>query len=206
MTTAVYGGSFNPPHLGHRSVAETVLRELKPGRFLIIPDCSAPHKEMAGSSPLPSQRLELCRLAFGGLPGAEVSPMEMERGGRSYTVDTLTELRELYPEDSFILVIGSDMLLSFETCWYRFEDILGMCTLAVCSREGGDIAALEDCARHLEDEYGAEVKILLNHESLIASSTDIRREIAEGSRPAELSGEVWEYIRENRLYGYAEKH
>lgn len=206
MTVAVYGGSFNPPHLGHRSVAETVLRELKPDRFLIIPDCAAPHKQMAGSSPLPAQRLELCRLAFGDLPGVEVSPIEMERGGKSYTVDTLEQLKELYPEDDFILVVGSDMLLSFETGWYRFDDILAMCSLAVCSREGSDIAALEDFARHLGDEYGAKAKILLNHESVIASSTDIRREIAEGSRPAELSDEVWKYIRKNRLYGYEEKH
>ena len=126
MKTAIYGGSFNPPHLGHVSAVNTVVSELKPDRMLIIPDCIAPHKAMAENTPLPEYRLEMCRLAFGDIPGIEISDLEIRRGGRSYTVDTLEELTVLYPDDDLYLVIGSDMLTSFTTGWYRFEDIIGM--------------------------------------------------------------------------------
>lgn len=200
MTTAIFGGSFNPPHLGHRSVVDTVLRELSPDRMLIIPDYAAPHKEMADVTPDPEDRLALCRLAFGDAEGAEVSDMEILRGGRSYTVGTLTELKEIYPDDRFILVIGSDMLLTFETVWYRFDDILKMCALAVVSREENDIDALQEHADWLMDNYVADIQILLNHEPVVESSTDVREELAVGHRPAGLSDAVWNYIQLHGLY------
>ena len=200
MITAVYGGSFNTPHAGHISVAKRVRKELHPDRLLIMPDYEAPHKEMAGNTPSPEQRLELCRLAFGDIPGVEISDLEILRGGKSYTVDTLTELRRMYPEDSFILVIGSDMLMSFETVWYRFEDILNMSTLAVCSRNGTDIAGLEEHAKWLMENYGGSIKILRNHKSVVQSSSDIRKALAEGLKPANLPESVRDYIERNGLY------
>ena len=200
MITAIFGGSFNPPHLGHRSVVDTVLREISPDRFLIIPDYAAPHKEMADVTPAPEHRLELCRLAFGDARGVEISDMEILRGGRSYTVDTLTELRKIYPEDSFILIIGSDMLMTFEKVWYRFEDILAMCTLAVVSREENDIGELQEHAVWLMENYPSDIRIVLNHEPVVESSTDVRKQLSAGQRPEGLSDEVWNYIHGNGLY------
>ena len=201
MRTVIFGGSFNPPHAGHVSAAESVSRELVPDRFLIIPDYEAPHKEMADGSPEPVQRLELCRIAFGDIPGVEVSDMEILRGGRSYTVDTLTELHELYPDDEFSFVIGSDMLLCFDKRWYRFEDILRLTSLTVCSREENDLEELEAYSGHLREDYGARIQILSGHEAVVESSTEIRRQLASGLRPASLPDGVWSYIKENRLYG-----
>lgn len=201
MRTVIFGGSFNPPHAGHISAALSAARELEPDRFLIMPDYEAPHKKMADGSPEPIQRLELCRIAFGGIPGVEISDLEINRGGRSYTIDTLTDLHEMYPEDEFSLIIGSDMLLSFDKCWYRFEDILKLCSLAVCSREGNDLEALEEHSDYLRREYGADIRILLSHEAVVESSTEIRRLLAEGQHPPSLPDEVWNYIRKNRLYG-----
>ena len=200
MKTVIFGGSFNPPNSGHVSAAMTAAKELSPDRFLIIPDYEAPHKEMAALTPDPLQRLEMCRIAFSSVPGAEISDMEIMRGGRSYTVDTLSELREKYPEDSFTLIIGSDMLLGFDKCWHRFEDILNMCSLAVCSREENDIPALEAYASYLMENYGGNIVILKDHETVVESSTDIRELLAKGIRPSSLPDGVWEYIKENRLY------
>ena len=123
MRIVVYGGSFNPPHLGHVEAARTVSAELAPDKFLIIPTNVSPHKMLAEGSPEPRARLEMCRLAFAGIPGAEISDMEMQREGKSYTAQTVEELRRSYPDDELFLVMGTDMLLSFES-WYRFEYLL----------------------------------------------------------------------------------
>ena len=134
MRIALYGGSFNPPHLGHAEAAYTVYEELKPDKLLIIPANIPPHKEMEEGCPSAEERLELCRLAFAEIPGAEVSDIEVRREGRSYTADTVEQLRAEYPEDELILVMGTDMLLCFED-WYRFEYLLRECCLAVLARE-----------------------------------------------------------------------
>ena len=99
MDIAIYGGSFNPPHLGHREAVITALEKLNPDLLLIIPDHEPPHKEMKEGSPSPEQRLELCRLTFSDLEKVEISALELERSGKSYTYDTVVSLRELYPDD-----------------------------------------------------------------------------------------------------------
>ena len=139
MKTAIYGGSFNPPHLGHVSAARTVYEQLQPDRFLIIPTNIPPHKDIAQGSPTSVERLELCHLAFEEIPGAEVSDLEISREGRSYSADTVELLRRQYPEDTFYLVVGSDMFLSFCT-WYKFQYLLENCVLTVLSREEDDLS------------------------------------------------------------------
>ena len=200
MRTAIYGGSFNPPHLGHISAVNTVVSELALDRILIMPDCLAPHKAMAENTPAPEYRLEMCRLAFGDIPGSEISDLEIRRGGKSYTVDTLEQLIELYPEDEFFLVIGSDMLTSFTTGWYRFEDILKMCTLTVISREMDDLEELEMNAEKLREQYDGKVIILKNHKPVLLSSSEVRQAMQDGDISGKLSESVWEYIKENGLY------
>ena len=105
MRIAVYGGSFNPPHLGHIEAAKTVVRDLSPDRFLIVPAGTPPHKDLAEDSPTGEQRMELCRLAFAEIPGCELSDIELRRGGKSYTYDTVRELREYWPGAEICLVI-----------------------------------------------------------------------------------------------------
>ena len=94
MKIAIYGGSFNPPHIGHVAAARSVYEQLQPDRFLIIPASTPPHKALEDNSPEPEERLEMCRLAFGDIPGAEISDMEMRREGKSYTATTVELLRE----------------------------------------------------------------------------------------------------------------
>ncbi len=198
MRIAVYGGSFNPPHIGHAEAALSVYRELLPDIFLIIPDNIPPHKDMAAGSPTAEQRMELCRLAFRNIPGAQVSDMELRRSGRSYTADTVAQLRERYPEDQLILVMGSDMLLSFEK-WYRFEYLLENCALAVVSREEGDLPELRKQAEYLRAKYGAEVT-LLRQEPLPAQSSELRELLRLRKGVELLDDAVYSCIIKNGWY------
>ena len=172
MKIAIYGGSFNPPHLGHLEAAKTVCAELAPDKLLIIPDNIPPHKAMDPGSPTAEERLTLCRIAFRSIPGAEISDMEIRRRGKSYTAHTVRELRERYPDDELFLVVGSDMLLSFEE-WYEFEYLLSECTLAVVSREEDDLDALRAHKALLSEKYAARVHIL-QHAPLPMNSSEIR--------------------------------
>ncbi len=198
MKTAIYGGSFNPPHLGHVKAAATVWEKLEPDRFLIIPTNIPPHKDIAEGSPSPEQRMELCRLAFQDIPGVELSDMEIKREGRSYSADTVSILREKYPEDELYLVIGSDMFLSF--CqWYKFQYLLENCVLTVLSREEDDRRELEEFKAEMEEKYSARV-LLLSHESLPMSSEDVRDRLRLGLGSDMLPDAVYAEIIRKRYY------
>ena len=198
MRIAIYGGSFNPPHLGHMEAARTVAAELAPDKLLIIPDNIPPHKEVEPGCPTAEERLELCRLAFRDVPGAEVSDMEIRRQGKSYTAHTVQELRKQYPEDELCLVVGSDMFLSFEE-WYEFRYLLGECTLAVISREEDDLDALRAHRDHLAEAYSANVR-LLSHAPLPMNSSEIRVWLRLRLGSDLLDGAVYAEIIKHRWY------
>ena len=109
----IYGGSFNPPHLGHVLAARNARALLQLGEILFIPAAIPPHKAVAGGSPDGETRLALTELAIAGEPGMSVSRIELDRPGPSYTVDTLRALRESYGQDELFLLMGTDMFLSF---------------------------------------------------------------------------------------------
>ena len=158
MRIAIYGGSFNPPHIGHAEAARAACEALKPDKFLIIPTYVPPHKELEKNSPGPEERLEMCRLAFGDLPGVKVSDMEIKREGKSYTAETVDALMEKYPNAEICIVMGTDMFLSFKS-WYRWQDMLESCTLAVLSREDFDRREIERFRDELEAEYDAKPEL-----------------------------------------------
>lgn len=199
MRIAVYGGSFNPPHLGHVLAAKTVLSEIKPDILLIIPDREPPHKEMADNSPSAEKRLELCKAAFAALPGVQVSDMELKRQGKSYTADTIRELRALYADAQLYLTVGTDMALSFEQ-WYDFRYILSECTLTVLAREGDDSESLAAMAEHLRRRYGAKVE-LLSHKPMEISSSRVRQLLPERRGTEYLTDSVYSLIVRERIYG-----
>ena len=198
MRIAIYGGSFNPPHIGHAEAARAASKELKPDKFLIIPTNTPPHKELEANSPSPEQRLEFCRLAFGDIPGAEVSDMELRREGKSYTADTVDALLEQYPGAELCIVMGTDMFLSFRS-WYRWQHMLETCTLAVLSREDFDRREIESFKAELETENGAKV-ILIPHLPLPMSSTEIRERLRRGLGSDDLCQGVYECIIRNGYY------
>ena len=195
----VYGGSFNPPHTGHVLAAVELIRTLKLDKLLIVPAADPPHKTIAAGSPSPEARLAMCRAAFSEIPEAEISDLEVARAGKSYTVDTLTELKALAPHDELFLIMGTDMLLTFRL-WREPERIASLATLAVMRRSENAELWNQTCqeATALEQELHAKV-VTVENECVPVSSTTVRRLIAFDA-PDYLPTGVEELIRENGWY------
>ena len=126
----IYGGTFNPPHLGHMQAVREFAKQLNLDRVLMIPAAVPPHKALPAGSPDAETRLHLCRLAAADLPFVEVSDLELHRSGKSYTAVTVQELHRLYPEDELVLLMGTDMFLTFDQ-WREPKTIAGLATLAM---------------------------------------------------------------------------
>lgn len=194
MKIGIFGGTFNPPHLGHLRLVRSAADTLGLDKVLIIPTCVPVHKQ-AKQLALADDRLEMCRLGLCPDPRFEVSGIEIDRGEKSYTVDTLEALGKEYPGAEFYLIIGSDMVSSF-TCWHRWQDILDMAYVCGAAREKGFLPEL-DC-------YTAEQKkrfIFLSHEPLVLSSSEIRKHITAGeSTDGMLDPSVRSYIERRGIY------
>lgn len=195
MNIGIFGGSFDPVHLGHKKLADFMTEKLQLDKMLIIPAALSPFKERCADG---MDRYNMCRLQFSSEP-FEVSDIELRRGGKSYTVETLRSIREQYPEARLYLIIGSDQLLSFNR-WYRFSEILSLCTLAAVSRQGGDKKSrLETFCRENLNGFGK--TLIFDFTPLEISSTQLRRAIAAGENAAEfLDGRVLRYIQDRGLY------
>ncbi len=199
MRIAVFGGSFNPPHAGHVGAARDAAAFLKPDRLLIIPAGMPPHKELAEHSPEPARRMELCRAAFAGVPGAHVSDVELRKNRVSYTVETLRFLHEAYPGAEFFLLMGTDMLECFHT-WRAAEEIARLCTLAVFCRADGEAERIRDSGKELRRSIGAE-PIVVPHTAVEVSSTALRQALVRREKPEELAEDVYALIIRHRYYG-----
>ncbi len=194
----IYGGTFNPPHLGHIQAAKAAVQALDLTRLLLIPDNIAPHKELPPGSPAPEQRLEMLRLATQDAPELEVSDLELRREGISYTFETVLALSEQYPEAQLFLLMGTDMFVSFDT-WKNTDIILSHAALGVlCRGDKGEQEAIAEKAAQLS-AGGARVE-LVNNPVLAISSTQLRRLIAFDCAEPFLPKPVAEYIRQHGLY------
>ncbi len=184
----IFGGAFNPPHKGHIRLARGFADRLSLDEILVIPSFIPPHKSAADLAS-GMDRLEMCRLAFCGDSRFSVSSMEIDRGGKSYTYDTLLEIKNLYRDAELFLIIGSDMYLSFET-WYRYSDILEICTICTAAREANASLRNSDINAVISDLPAYEI-----------SSTQIRDMVADGKDISGVAGEsVAQYIRDRGLY------
>ena len=130
MKIGIYGGSFNPPHLGHMAAAKAAVEALKLDRLLIVPACDPPHKKLPEGSATPKQRLEMAAIMADQLPCAQCWDVEMRRDGVSYTVDTLEEAKRLWPEDELWLLVGTDMFLSLQS-WCKPERIMELAGICI---------------------------------------------------------------------------
>lgn len=189
----VFGGTFNPPHKGHVRLIKEAADIIGMDKVLVIPSCIPPHK-MPGKLASGEDRMEMCRLAFGGDSRFEISATELERGSKSYTVETLRELKKIYPDDEIYFVIGSDMLETF-TQWYKWEEILELAFICAASREEGFKADLSVYTPAQREKI-----IFIDIEPFEVSSTEIRVEIAKGKESSLIDPEVYGYIEKNNLY------
>jgi len=194
----IYGGTFNPPHVGHIQAAKQAVKALGLSKLLVIPDRIAPHKAMPGNSASPQQRLDMLRLALADCPEIEVSDIELNREGPSYTYETVLLLKDRYPGDDLVLLMGTDMFLSFQT-WRNPQIILENAALGVFYRgEKGETAAIETRKAEME-AAGTRVELVKN-DIINISSTQMRRLLAFRCAGEFLPEGVLDYIRENRLY------
>ena len=199
----IYGGTFNPPHIGHMRAAAHAIETLKLDRMLLIPNSVAPHKIVVNGAS-GEQRLEMLRLSARGMEKATISAIELERQGKSYTADTIAQLREQFPEDQLVLMMGTDMFLSFLT-WYHPERIIADAELAVFYRgEKNEQAAIAEQKEKLE-AMGARITLVANPVTAI-SSTDLRRMLVFRCAAPFLCPGAEDYIREQGLYGTAKDY
>ena len=195
----IYGGTFNPPHIGHIQAAKQAISALQLSRLIIVPAFAPPHKAvLPANSPEAWQRLEMLRLAAAGCPQIAVSDMELQRQGVSYTFETVEALKKRFPQAELVLLMGTDMFLSFDS-WMHPEKILKNASLGVFYRgDKGEKTAIEKKKAEME-ALGATVFPV--HNAVISiSSTQMRRLLAFRCAGEFLPEGVLEYIRENRLY------
>ena len=194
----IYGGTFNPPHAGHIQGAKEALEALQLDKLIMIPAHVAPHKELPVGSPEPDQRLDMVKLAVRDCDKIEVSDMELKRPGKSYTYQTILELRKRYPGAQLYLIMGTDMFLAFED-WKEPDIIMANAVIAVLYRgEKGERDAIIAQKEHLE-ERGGKIRIVKNN-VLAISSTNLRRLLAFQCAEPFLPEGAGDYIREHSLY------
>ena len=195
----IYGGTFNPPHLGHMLAARQAVRLLRLDRLLLIPDRIAPHKVLPEGSASPEERMQMLQLAAAGIEKAEISDIELRREGTSFTYLTILEMRQLHPEAELVLIMGTDMFLSFDK-WRETKIITDHAALGVLYRgEKGEKAAIDAKKAEMEAN-GVKVELIENEVTAI-SSTDLRRMLVFGCAEPFLPEGVGAYIREKGLYG-----
>ena len=139
MRIGIYGGSFDPVHYGHLLLAECAREQLELDTVLFMPAATAPHKQQHTSTS-PTARVEMLKLAIGGHRAFEVSDLEIERGGVSYTVDTLTSLRKQYADAELVLLVGADTLADMPN-WKDPKTIVTLAQIGVVERTGSAIQA-----------------------------------------------------------------
>ncbi len=166
----IFGGTFNPVHNGHVRLAKHYMEQLGLSRMLVIPTKTPPHKaapDLADSD----DRLAMCRIAFEGMEGVTVSDMEIRREGKSFTVDTVHELKKEFLDAQLFLLVGSDMFLTFRK-WKDWQEILKNAILCTAARTDEELQALYACSRELS-EFGK--TMVFDFPVFRVSSTQIRR-------------------------------
>ena len=197
MRLGIFGGAFNPVHNGHINLAKSYLNSLNLDKLLIISTANPPHRDAAGLADSKS-RLDMLSLAFDGVDKIEVSDIEFKRKEKSYTYETIKEIRKTYADAEIFLIIGADQFLSFDK-WYRYEDLLKEVVLCTAARE-----------ENMRDAIKAYAKVLLGDKCnyfladfrpVIVSSSQIREKLKAYENISQLVPEkVYVYIKDKDLY------
>ena len=204
MKIGIYGGTFNPPHLGHLAAARAAIAALDLDRLMLVPAAIPPHKELPEGTPPPADRLAMAgKLADALLlpKVAEVDSLEMDRPGPSYTADTVELIHSREPEAQLWLLVGSDMFLTLHT-WKEPERILKYASVCAFHRTQEDEAArFAGQKARLERDYGARVQLIPVPGLVEISSTRLRELLVRGEGREYLHPSVYGYILLHGLYG-----
>jgi len=194
----IFGGTFNPIHNAHLRIARSLLKKFKPDRIIFIP-CYIPYHKSYKGLAASKHRLEMARLAIADIPGLAISDMDIKRGGRTFSIDTIRALKRKYRAGTeFYFVIGADSLVDLPH-WYKIEELSRICKFITIARPGYHFAKLIKrlpayLIKNIKQLYQPDIRIDI-------SSTQIRKNISVGKPVKSLvPGTVESYIRENGLY------
>jgi nicotinate-nucleotide adenylyltransferase len=190
MIRALLGGSFDPFHNGHLAIVNALLSRRLADRVLVVPAYRSPHKKAPAVEG--RHRLQMARLALADVAAAEVSSLELERGGVSYTIETVEELIGQEPGDAIRLVLGADSVQDFFR-WRSPERILELVEIVVFARPG--------CPQELPAEIAARAHLVSDF-AVPVSATQVRAALTAGRQPVEMvPAAVLAYIAAHTLYG-----
>lgn len=195
----IFGGTFNPIHLGHLKLAQSVIDEVKLDKILFVPDNTPPHKD---SKDLASgtDRLNMINLLIKENDKFEASSIELEREGKSYTYETLKELKKIYPNDTLYLITGADMFLTLDK-WREPKVIFENAEIIGVPRLKADLEKMKSYYVNVIKPMGAKAHILSSPVFETASSTFVRDNIDDFEKVGEMiTPELYEYINANNLY------
>jgi len=190
MNIAIFGGTFNPFHIGHEKMLKSVCDLDFIDKVLVIPDKIPPHKEVDFLAS-DKDRLNMCEIAVTGLKKAEVNDIEIKREGKSYSIYTILSLKALYPNDKFYFVCGGDMIACLDK-WYDFEHLIKE-TSFLAFRRNNDEKFQSDVEKM--QALGADIKVV-DEEIPFVSSTDFRSTLGKELIPTK----IYEYIKEKGIY------
>ena len=191
MKIGIYGGTFNPPHIGHLIVAEQVITILGLDKIIFIPSFISPHKQK-GESDVAEHRLSMTELAISGNPKFKCSDIEIVKKETSYSIHTLEQLKRENAADTFYLIIGMDNYLTFQL-WKEPHRILELITLVVLNRPG--------YAKQVNEVFGTKNTVFVDVPNIDISSSDIRKRVKEKRSIQYLVPKrVEEYISANGLF------
>lgn len=199
LKIGIMGGTFNPIHNAHLILAQEVLSKLKLDKVIFIPSGNPPHKNSSEIAEK-EHRYNMTKLAIEGNDSFEVSKIEIDRSGMSYTYDTINELLNQYNNQvQLFFIIGADAIYDIES-WYCFEKVLRKCNFVVATRPGMDSEKLKIKIKKLIEQYNGKIQLLQLTEISI-SSTEIREKVKKhGKLETLLPEKVETYIYENNLY------
>lgn len=198
LRVGIFGGTFNPPHLGHVAAAELFCKAMSLDLLYIIPAAVPPHKEICGADS-PAQRFCMTKTAFSDIPYRKVfSATELSRTGKSYSVDTVNEILSVHGIKKLYMYVGSDMLFCFEK-WKNSEELFKKCVIVTAAREQADVEEVAEKCAFYREKYGCEYEIL-DLCPVEISSTELRGLLAN---PA-TAQKAKKYLTDP-LYGYIMK-
>lgn len=199
MRIGIFGGTFDPPHAGHKKYADELKVRLSLDKLIVIPTSTPPHKEKINSASA-EDRLNMVKILFRNEADVEVSNMEITRGGKSYTYETVTLLHGIYPDAELIFLLGSDMLFTFHQ-WLNPDVILSH--VKICAVTRSDEINEEELREYVEKHFpeNKERFITCAFDPIELSSTRIRNAVRDGESVEGLvDREVLKYIKEKELY------
>lgn len=196
MKIGVFGGAFNPVHNGHIKLAISYINSLNLDKLIVIPTANPPHKSSKDLID-GKDRLYMLNLAFKDVDKVEVSDIEFKRQGKSYTFDTIAELKKIYKNAEFYLILGEDQFMSFDK-WYKYDEILKEVTLCTAAREENMRDSLKEFSKKLLKDNQC---YIADFDPIVVSSSEIREKFKNNIDISFLIPKnVYNYIIEKGLY------